>query len=120
MVIPFFHYVCLLKRTIMNFKTIIVAIVSALAAIILFKNTEQSNFSLSVDIYTSKLTLLCIFYVLGVITGGMLFRRRKKHPTEYGVSNPNTYQEEEMGNIPTSPYSTTNLSDEDKEFIKRD
>lgn len=105
----------------MNFKTIIVAIVSALTAIILFKNTEQSSFWLFGDINTSKLTLLCIFYVLGVITGGILFRRRKKHPTEYGISNPNITQEEEIDtNISTSPYSTSNLSDEDKEFIRRD
>lgn len=121
MVIPFFRYVCFLKCTIMNFKTIIVAIISALVAIILFKNTEQSSFWLFGNIFTSKLILLGIFYVLGIITGGILFRRRKKHPKEYAISNPNVYIEEQAQDVPiNSPYSTDNLSDEDREFIRRD
>jgi len=105
----------------MKLKTIIVAILSALTAIILYKNTEESSFWLFGNIVTSKLILLCIFYVLGIITGAILFRRKNKHPKEYGVTNPNLPESnpiEETTNM--NPYATSNLSDEDKEYIRRD
>lgn len=106
----------------MKFKTIIVAILSAVTAIILYKNTEESSFWLFGDIYTSKLILLLIFYVLGIITGAILFRRKSKHPKEYAVNNTisasaDTIQE--TTETPT-PYSQSNLSDEDREYLSRD
>lgn len=104
----------------MKIKTIIVALLSALTAIILYKNAEESSFWLFGTIVTSKLLLLCIFYVLGIITGAILFRRRNKHPKEYGVSNPYTPEEQYTEESTINPYSTSNLTDEDREFIRRD
>jgi len=105
-------------------KTIITAVLLALVAIILFNNKEESSFWLFGDIRTSKLLILGIFFILGVITGGILFRRKKKHPTEYGINNP-VYQppvatQSEDNNI-ESPYKPNDgLSDEDREFLRRD
>lgn len=107
----------------MSFKTIVVAILSALTAIILYNNKEESSFWLFGDIYTSKLILLSIFYVLGIITGAILFRRKNKHPKEYGVSNPNYTNDQnsiETSDNSDNSYSSNNLSDEDREFIRRD
>ncbi|WP_159636443.1 LPXTG cell wall anchor domain-containing protein [Sphingobacterium composti Ten et al. 2007 non Yoo et al. 2007] len=105
-------------------KTIITALLLALVAIILFNNKEESSFWLFGDIRTSKLLILGIFFILGVITGGILFRRKKKHPTEYGINNP-VYQpptaEQEEDNYIDSPYKPNDgLSDEDREFLRRD
>ncbi len=101
----------------MNLKTITVAVLSAITAIILYKNNDPSSFWLFGDIITSKLILLSIFYVLGIITGALLFRRKNKHPKEYNISNsPST----EMN----SPYEledrNTELSNEDKEYLRND
>jgi len=104
-------------------KTIIIAILLALVVIVLFYNKEESTFWLFGEIRTSKLIILGSFFLLGVITGGVLFRRRKKHPKEYGVSNPNATEIPAATTSTTpeqSPYSTSNLSDEDRDFIRRD
>ena len=122
-----FCYVCGSINT--NFtmkpKTIIIAILLALVAIILFNNKEESSFWLFGDIRTSKLLILGIFFLLGVITGGILFRRRKKHPSEYAIANP-TYEPRDVSdsaeeNHIESPYKPNDgLSDEDREFLRRD
>ena len=83
-------------------KTIIISVLLALLVIILFNNKEEASFWLFGDIRTSKLLILGIFFLLGVIVGGILFRRKPKHPKEYGVSN---------------SYQTT---DEDAEFLKNE
>jgi LPXTG-motif cell wall-anchored protein len=121
-----FCYVCVLIKHdfVMKPKTIITAILLAFVAIILFNNKEESSFWLFGDIRTSKLLILGIFFILGVITGGILFRRKKKHPSEYGINNP-VYQppipSEENHNDIESPYKPHDgLSDEDREFLRRD
>lgn len=104
-------------------KSIIIAILLAIVFIVLFNNKEESSFWLFGEIRTSKLIILASFFLIGMITGGILFRRRKKHPSEYAVSNPNTpvLTESESDVVPPSPYSqTSSLSDEDREFIRRD
>ncbi|MBD1430231.1 MULTISPECIES: LPXTG cell wall anchor domain-containing protein [Sphingobacterium] len=106
-------------------KTIIIAILLALVGIILFNNKEESSFWLFGDIRTSKLLILGIFFLLGVITGGILFRRRKKHPSEYGINNPVFEPRVEPttadDNYIDSPYKPNDgLSDEDREFLRRD
>lgn len=120
MVIPFFDYVCLINRLIMKLKTILVAILSAVTAIILYKNREESSFWLFGDIITSKLILLCVFYILGIITGAIVFRRRNKHPKEYAITNPYIPTENIAEEPNLKPYATSNLSDEDRDFIRRD
>lgn len=103
-------------------KTIFIAILLAIVVTILFNNKEESTFWFFGEIRTSKLILLAIFYILGMITGGILFRRRKKHPKEYAITNPNNpiVTDPQSDTAPTSPYSPTSLSDEDREFIRRD
>lgn len=103
-------------------KTIIIAILLAIVVIILFNNKEESSFWLFGEIRTSKLIILATFYVLGMITGGILFRRRKKHPKEYAITNPHTpaIADQTENTNPTSPYAPNALSDEDREFIRRD
>lgn len=102
----------------MSPKTIITALLIALVAIVLFFNKEESSFWFFGEIRTSKLLILAVFYILGVITGSFLFRRRKKHPKEYGITNPSTSTEANTEN--NNPYATSNLSDEDRDFIRRD
>ena len=97
----------------MNFKSIISAIILAAVIIILFNNREEAPFWLFGTIYTSKLIVLGVFFLLGLIAGGFLFRRRKKAPKEYTASNqydPTTSLE--------NPDS--NLSEEDRNYLRRD
>ncbi|MCA5006397.1 LPXTG cell wall anchor domain-containing protein [Sphingobacterium bovistauri] len=106
-------------------KTIIIALLFALVAIILFNNKEESSLWLFGDIRTSKLLILGIFFILGVVTGGILFRRKNKHPKEYGISNNSTHQPPiattEQSEYIESPYKPNDgLSDEDREFLRRD
>jgi len=101
-------------------KTIVIAIVLALVAVILYYNKEESTFWLFGQVRTSKLIILGIFFLLGVVTGGIVFRRRKKHPKEYGISNPNIPEMSTTSAPEQSPYSASNLSDEDRDFIRRD
>lgn len=126
MVISFFGMFVYTNRTAhhMKPKTIIIAVLLALIVIILFNNKEESSFWLFGDIRTSKLLILGVFFLLGVITGGVLFRRKMKHPSEYGISNP-AYQppisDQTPDNYIDSPYKPNDgMSDEDREFLRRD
>ncbi len=97
-------------------KTIIIAVLLAFLAIVLFNNKEEASFWLFGEIRTSKLIILGIFFILGVVVGGILFRRKPKHPKEYTVSNPQV-------SIPDDTYlnpNDKNLSDDDREYIRRD
>jgi len=91
-------------------KSIIAAIFIAILLIILFNNKEESSFWLFGEIRTSKLFIIGTFFVLGVITGGLLFSRKKSHPKEYHVTNALNNDEEDNGKI-------DNLSDEDRNFL---
>ena len=96
-------------------KTIVIAVLLALLAIILFNNKEEASFWLFGDIRTSKLIILGIFFIMGVFVGAILFRRKNKHPKEYGISNTVTPSEDDefLGN-------DDNMTDEDREYIRRD
>lgn len=94
-------------------KAILFAIIVSLVTIILVNNKEEASFWLFKEIHTSKLIILGVFFLLGVITGGVLFRRKQTHPKEYGLSNPYHTDEKEK-----SPLS--DLSDEDREYLGRD
>ena len=97
-------------------KTIVIAIALALIAIILFNNKEETSFWLFGQIRTSKLIILGIFFLIGVIVGAVLFRRKAKYPKEYSVTN--TIQPSQND----SEYLENNdgMSDEDREYIRRD
>ena len=97
-------------------KTIVIAVVLALLAIVLFNNKEEASFWLFGEIRTSKLIILGIFFILGVIVGAIVFRRKPKHPKEYAVTNslsPEDDDQEYLGN-------NDGMSDEDREYIRRD
>lgn len=102
----------------MKAKTIISVVLLILLFIILLNNNEQTSFWLFKEIHTSKLVVLSIFFVSGMVTGGILFRRRDKHPKEYRIGAPSPERvgpvEENLSDRPDS------LSDEDKEYLRRD
>lgn len=98
----------------MKIKTILFGIITAFVIIVLFNNKEEAVFWFFGEIRTSKLLILGVFFLLGVITGGILFRRKKAHPKEYSVSNPYLGTEQ----LPETPQST--LSEEDQKFLGRD
>ncbi|MBD1421571.1 hypothetical protein [Sphingobacterium chuzhouense] len=97
-------------------KTIIFGIITAFVLVILFNNKEEASFWFFGEIRTSKLLILGVFFILGVITGGIVFRRKKSHPKEYSINNTTTSASPELEN--PSPY--TNLSEEDRKFLDRD
>ncbi|TYR36258.1 hypothetical protein FXV77_10110 [Sphingobacterium phlebotomi] len=97
-------------------KTVIFGIITALVLVILFNNKEEASFWLFGEIRTSKLLILGVFFILGIITGGIMFRRKKSHPKEYSINNTTVIDSADADN-PT-PYS--NLSEEDRKFLDRD
>ncbi|NGM67097.1 LPXTG cell wall anchor domain-containing protein [Sphingobacterium sp. SGR-19] len=97
-------------------KTVIFGIITAFVLVILFNNKEEASFWFFGEIRTSKLLILGVFFVLGVITGGIVFRRKKSHPKEYSINNTTPVDNAEIH--PPSPYD--NLSDEDRKFLDRD
>src|SRR5690606_29566376 len=97
-------------------KTVLFGIITALVLVILFNNKEEASFWLFGEIRTSKLLILGVFFILGVVTGGILFRRKKSHPREYSINNTGTADHPEAEN--PSPYA--NLSEEDRKFLDRD
>lgn len=103
----------------MKAKTIVIVVLLILVFIVLLNNNEQASFWLFGQIYTSKLIILSIFFVLGMITGGIVFRRRDKHPKEYTIHNPPNYTTP-LSNSENEDDEHSNLSDEDREFLRRD
>lgn len=97
-------------------KTVIFGIITALVLVILFKNKEEASFWLFGEIRTSKLFILGVFFILGVITGGFMFRRKKSHPKEYRINNTLMTDSQEAEN--QDPHA--NLSEEDRKFLGRD
>lgn len=97
----------------MNIKSIISAIILAAVLIVLFNNREEAPFWLFGTIYTSKLIVLAVFFLLGMTAGGFLFRRRKKVPKEYSATNP-------YATNPTVEAPPSDLSDDDRNYLRRD
>lgn len=95
----------------MKIKNILFSSITALVIIILFNNKEEATFWLFGEIRTSKLFILGVFFILGVITGGIVFRRKRTHPKEYSINNMQ---------MDTSQNPANNLSDEDQEFLGKD
>jgi len=97
-------------------KTVIFGIITALVLVILFNNKEEASFWLFGEIRTSKLFILGVFFILGVITGGIMFRRKKSHPKEYSINNTTAANSADVDN----PAPHSNLSEEDRKFLDRD
>lgn len=96
-------------------KHILFGSITALVVLILFHNKEEASFWLFGEIRTSKLLILGIFFILGVITGGILFRRKSKHPVEYHIVN-NSAPVVEEEHPPAGRY----ISDDDRDYIRND
>lgn len=97
-------------------KTVVFGIITALVIVILFNNKEEASFWLFGEIRTSKLLILGVFFILGVIVGGIVFRRKKSHPKEYSINNTTAVNSTDADS--PAPYS--NLSEEDRKFLDRD
>lgn len=98
-------------------KTVIFGIITALVLVILFNNKEEASFWLFGEIRTSKLLILGVFFILGMITGGILFRRKKSHPKEYSINNTMAAEHDTQPPVNEDPYA--NLSEEDRKFLDR-
>jgi len=97
-------------------RSIIFGIITACVALILFNNKEEASFWLFGEIRTSKLLILGIFFLLGVITGGLLFRRRRKQPQ---ASPPDRNDDDDADDMEDEqPYS--HLSREDRRFLGKE
>ncbi len=96
-------------------RSIIFGVITAFVALILFNNKEEASFWLFGEIRTSKLLILGIFFLLGVVTGGLLFRRRRKQPQ---ASSLDRNDDDDTDDAPDSPYS--HLSREDRRFLGKE
>ncbi|PRD56109.1 hypothetical protein C5749_02185 [Sphingobacterium gobiense] len=105
------------NNSVMKPKTVIFGIITAFVLVILFNNKEEASFWFFGEIRTSKLLILGVFFILGVITGGIIFRRKKSHPKEYSINNTTAIDDNPETQAP-SPH--TNLSEEDRKFLDRD
>ena len=110
-------YIHLLQRQYMKPKTIIISILLALLAIVLFNNKEEATFWLFGENRASKLIILGIFFLLGLMTGAVLFRRKNRHPKEYTVSGNPMQTENDTFSTDTDRSS---LSDSDRDYLSRD
>lgn len=97
-------------------RSIIFGIITACVALILFNNKEEASFWLFGEIRTSKLLILGIFFLLGVITGGLLFRRRRKQPQAAPLDRNDDDYADDMAD--EQPYS--HLSREDRRFLGKE
>jgi len=100
----------------MSAKTIFIIILTALATIILMKNTDEVIFWIFGDRYVPKLAVLGTMFAFGLIVGLLLGRSRRKakpvEPTDATTTAPSTDPNDEF----TNPYRS-NLSDEDRKYI---
>lgn len=101
-------------------KNVIIGLVLALVILILFQNKEESSFWLFGEIRTSKLLILGIFFLLGVVTGGIIFRRRNKHPEEYIVRNEVMDRDQPLNQSQEIIDSSSEISNEDREYLRND
>jgi len=99
------------QNCLMRPKIIILLILTVLVTIVLMKNTEEVTFWVFGDHSISKLAILAIFFLIGVLVGAILARPRRKkeqHPSSYSVN----------GETPLPPSSS--MSPEDEEYLRND
>ena len=102
----------------MKLKSIFIAIISACLAIILYKNNQEASFWLFKEYQAPKLYIIGVVFLLGVIFGALVFRRKRKHPKAYSLSGED-YSAEKTTTTNINP-DTDGLSDADKEYLSRD
>ncbi|GHE35567.1 LPXTG cell wall anchor domain-containing protein [Sphingobacterium griseoflavum] len=96
-------------------RSIVFGIITAFVALILFNNREEASFWFFGEVRTSKLLILGAFFVIGMLTGGILFRRRRKRIEAAPMPANEDAPEEDRYR---SPYS--NLSPEDRRFLGKE
>lgn len=102
----------------MKAKGILFGIVITLVFIVLFNNKEEATFWLFGEIRTSKLFILGIFFLLGMVTGGIVFRRRRTHPKEYNAAG--QYPADQAADIDAQHDPYSHLSAEDRKFLGKE
>lgn len=105
----------------MNFKTIVIIVLSVLTTIILMQNADEVLFKiLWKEIYVSKLVMMLSVTIIGFIIGVIVARPKKKTLN-------NSYSEQNK-NVPLEinnpedeyyikPEDKKGLSDEDRDYI---
>ncbi|MGB4775034.1 MAG: hypothetical protein WBP45_07680 [Daejeonella sp.] len=93
----------------MSAKTIFIIVVAVLVTIILMKNTDEVNFWIFGEASIPKLAVLGVMFGLGLISGFLLGRPRKKP----AISTDSTDYEQEQH----STARPGDLSNEDREYI---
>lgn len=96
-------------------KSIIFSILLSVTVLVLFNNREEASFWLFGEIRTSKLIILGIFFILGVVAGGLLFRRKKQNNPAHQTS-----QIEDLDPSFESDYGDNGLSEEDRKFLGKE
>jgi uncharacterized integral membrane protein len=105
----------------MNFKTIIIIILSVLVTIVFMQNTDEVLFKfLWNDIYLSKMIMMIAILLIGFVAGMIVARPRKKlTPANYSETQKNVPLE--INNPESSNYQQpeqkSTLSDEDREYL---
>lgn len=103
---PIFEY-----RTIeMNFKTILIVIISVLVTVVLMNNTDEVDFWLFGDARIPKLAILGTMFGLGLIVGFVLGRPRRKIVEEIGYKDENVTRS-------NSDARQSTLTEEDRDYI---
>lgn len=96
----------------MNFKTILIIVISVLVTVVLMNNTDEINFWIFGDARIPKLAILGTMFGLGLIVGFLAGRPSKK----VVVDNL------EVGNSADKNRQHTieqdNLSEEDRDYIR--
>ena len=102
----------------MSFKTIIIIVLAVLITVIFMQNTDQVMFTLLwKEIYVSKLIMVSIVTVFGLIIGVIVARpRRKKKEVVIESNTPNQITNTDDESY-VSMKKQNDLSDEDRNYI---
>lgn len=98
----------------MSFKTIFIITVSVLFTVVLMNNTEEINFWFFGNTSIPKLAILGVVFFLGLIIGFMAGRPSRKQKTDPF----DDYEDGESADDNSFRKPQSNLSDEDREYIR--
>jgi len=108
----------------MNFKTLVIVILSILITVIFMQNTDEVMFTLLwKQIFVSKLLMMLIVTVFGFIIGVIIARPKKKKVAEYAPAStvkdvPLEINRNQEDQDYISLKKPDGLSDEDRNYIK--
>ncbi len=96
----------------MNFKTILIIVISVLVTIVLMNNTDEIDFWIFGDSRIPKLTILGSMFGLGLIVGFLAGRSGRKVPTDIH-DNETIHVKNRSETIEDNA-----LSEEDRDYIR--